>query len=281
MSTVVAEFEKEFCKVMGVEDAIAVNSGTSALIAALWSLDLKGKFVITTPFTYQATINAITIAGGMPVFCDIREDNHLIDETKIENLVTDRTVAILPVHLFGRVCDMDAIWDIANKYNLRVIEDTAQALFAKDSKGRLAGTMSDVGCFSFYRTKNLSTFEGGMITSSLGSKMDMKKIRAITNQGQTEPWNFQYLGFNFRMPEPCALIGLNALQNHRVGAEAELGRLDEKDGAYPFLVYQTPVYKHWAQYFKCPVAEKVAKEIGDELIRKGVDSRLWTHGEDV
>ena len=123
-----------------LEDCIAVNNGTSALIAPLWSLDLKpGDEVITTPFTFIATANAIVIAGATPVFVDIDPDTYLIDPAKIESAITDKTRAIIPVHLYGRVCEMDAINEIANKHNLAVIEDTAQAFGAECHCGKYAG----------------------------------------------------------------------------------------------------------------------------------------------
>ena len=139
-----------------LQDCIAVNSGTSALIATLWSMDLKpGDEVITTPFTFIATTNAILIAGGKPVFVDIEEEDYLIDAWKIEDAITSKTKAIIPVHLYGRVCSMDKIKQLGQKYNIAVIEDTAQAFGSIYKDNQHAGMISDVGTFSFYKTKNI------------------------------------------------------------------------------------------------------------------------------
>jgi len=270
-------FEKEFIKQFAVSDSIAVNSGTSALIAALWSLDLKpGDEVITTPFTFIATSNAILISGAKPVFVDINPISKLIDEDKIEEAITNKTKAIIPVHLYGRVCNMKKIMNIAKKYNLFVIEDTAQAFGSMcnfkcknqiapciDNDGTLAGTIGDVGCFSFYKTKNFSTFEGGMITINKDTKMNGNKIRSICDQGQDGKYNHKYIGFNFRLAEPLCLLGLENLKIHKRAYMSELGMRDESMGHYPNVVYNQPCYSHLDINRDCPIAEQAAKEIKD------------------
>ena len=250
-------FETEFCRRLGCSHAVAVNSGTSALVGALSSLDLAGGEVITTPFTFVSTANAILLAGGRPVFVDIRDDNHLLDEGLIEAAITDRTRAILPVHLFGRVCAMDAICEIATQHGLAVVEDTAQALGATYC-GKYAGTFGDLGCFSFYKTKNLSTFEGGMITVNRG---DARKVRCHVDPIANRLSGFPAVGHNFRMPEPCALIGYEKLKLHWDQALTELGRFREQDGFYPYVVYQTAAFRRLGITGHCPVAEQVAREI--------------------
>ena len=152
-------FENYVIDRFDLEDCIAVNNGTSAIIAPLWSMDLQpGDEVITTPFTFIATSNAILIAGAKPVFVDIDPETLLIDPNKIEEKITSKTKAIVPVHLYGRVCDMDRINEIANKHDLVVIEDTAQAFGAECHCGKYAGMLADCGTFSFYKTKNISYF---------------------------------------------------------------------------------------------------------------------------
>ena len=247
-----------------LEDCIAVNNGTSALIAPLWSMDLQpGDEVITTPFTFIATSNAILIAGGTPVFVDIDPNTLLIDPQKIEAAVTEKTKAIMPVHLYGRICNMDAIFSIAKKHNLVVIEDTAQAFAAKDSSGRFAGMMADAGTFSFYKTKNISTFEGGMICVPKNSKLDAVRIRAICNQGQIGRYNHEYVGFNFRLAEPLCLMAYEQMKLHMEGIKAELGIRGPKQGHYPDVVYQQPAYIRKGITGNCPIAERVAKSIKD------------------
>jgi dTDP-4-amino-4,6-dideoxygalactose transaminase len=253
-------FEKEFKEKFGLEDAIAVNSCTSALIATLWSLDLEpGDEVITTPFTFAATTQAILIAGGKPVFVDIHPVTHLIDVKNIPEAITDRTRAILPVHLFGRICDMHELMKIADEFDLPVIEDAAQALGARAARGPYAGTVGDAGCFSFYKTKNLSTFEGGMIGTKVNSRLDAKRIREIASPTANKR-EFAELGFNFRMPEPCALIGYEQLKLH-IGWQCELGRYSEIDGFYPYVTYELPFCKKRGVTGDCPIAEDLAKKI--------------------
>lgn len=269
-------FEDEFTAQMGVKDSIAVNSGTSALIAAVWSLNLKpGDEVITTPFSFIATANAILIAGATPVFVDIHPVSKLIDETKIESAITPRTKAIIPVHLYGRMCNMPVIMDIAKQHNLIVIEDTAQSFkarsdFKEDTANitgpcltgeNLAGTIGDIGCFSFYKTKNLSTFEGGMITVNQNTRADGNLIRAICDQGQTSKYHHEYVGFNFRLAEPLCLLGIERLKIHEVGTLAELGYRDETKGHYPNVIYNQPAYKARGITGNCPNAEFAAQKI--------------------
>lgn len=245
-----------------LEDCIAVNNGTAALIAPLWSMELQpGDEVITTPFTFIATANAIVIAGGTPVFVDIDPDTYLLDPSKIEAAITPKTRAIIPVHLYGRVCNMDAIRQIAEKHNLIVIEDTAQAFGAEHYCGKYAGMLSDAGTFSFYKTKNISTFEGGMICIPKGSKLNPKKIRSICDQGQTGKYNHEYIGFNFRLAEPLCLMALEQMKIHMVGIKAELGLRGPEQGHYPEVVYNQPAYKKRGITGKCPIAEAVATKI--------------------
>ncbi len=249
----------------GLQDCIAVNNGTSALIAPLWSLDLKpDDEVITTPLTFAATSNAIIIAGATPVFVDIDPKTLLIDPKKIEQAITKNTKAIIPVHLYGRVCDMDKINSIANKHNLVVIEDTAQAFGAESHCGTYAGMLADAGTFSFYKTKNISTFEGGMICIPKNSKLNAQKVRAICNQGQIGKYNHEYIGFNFRLAEPLCLMAYEQMKIHMTGITAELGIRGPNEGHYPEVVYNQPVYKRKGITGKCPIAEKVATEIKEK-----------------
>jgi len=163
----VANFEKEMAAYLDVKHVIGCSSGTAALVLALRACNVcPGDEVITTPFTFFATAEAVSSIGAIPVFVDVKQDDYTIDPDKIEAAITDRTKAILPVHIFGAVCDMDRIMEIAKKHQLRVIEDDAQAI-GSVYKGRKAGTLGDVGCFSFYPTKNLGGCgDGGMVTTN-------------------------------------------------------------------------------------------------------------------
>ncbi len=163
----VADFEKKFAEYIGVKHAVSVNSGTDALVIALKSLGIKqGDEVITTPFTFFATAETIAMVGAVPVFVDVEEDTYNIDPDKIEEKITEKTKAILPVHIFGQPVDIEKIQKIADKHGLAVIEDACQAVGAEVS-GKKAGSFGNAGCFSFFPTKNLGAFgDGGMITTN-------------------------------------------------------------------------------------------------------------------
>lgn len=167
MGAAVAGFEQSFAEYIGVKHAIAVNSGTDALVIALRAAGVKaGDEVITTPFTFFATAETVAAVGAVPVFADVDENTYNLDPAKIEEKITEKTRAILPVHIFGQPADMDGIREIAQKHNLYVIEDACQAVGA-EYKGAKAGSIGDFGCFSFFPTKNLGAFgDGGMITTN-------------------------------------------------------------------------------------------------------------------
>ena len=270
MPSVVRDLFENYVKdQFNLEDCIAVNNGTSAIIAPLWSMDLQpNDEVITTPFTFIATSNAILIAGAKPVFVDIDPETLLLDPAKIEEKITPNTKAIVPVHLYGRICDMKKINQIAKKHNLIVIEDTAQAFGASTPCGKHAGMMSDAGTFSFYKTKNISTFEGGMICIPKNSKLDSIKVRSICNQGQIGRYNHEFLGFNFRLAEPLCLMAYEQMKLHMKGIRAELGLRGPEKGHYPNVVYEQPIYKKKGITGSCPIAESVAMSIRNGTYEK-------------
>ena len=163
----VLDFEKEFAEYIGVKHAISVGNGTDALVLSLKALGIGANDeVITTPFTFFATAEAISAVGATPVFVDVDKDTFNIDATQIEEKITNKTKAIMPVHIFGQCADMDEINEIAKKYNLYVIEDACQAIGGK-YKGRNVGSLGDIACFSFFPTKNLGCAgDGGMIVTN-------------------------------------------------------------------------------------------------------------------
>ena len=177
------QFEYEFSKYLGIENAVTVNSGTAALHLSLEALGIKnGDEVITTPFTFAATSNVIAVQNAKPVFVDIESETFNIDPSKIEKSITSKTKAIMPIHYAGQSCEMDEINEIAQKHNLHVIEDAAPAVGAL-YKGKKAGTLGDIAGFSFFPDKNITTGEGGMIVtndSELAEKCQiLKKKRCI------------------------------------------------------------------------------------------------------
>jgi len=167
MGKEVIEFEKEFAEYIGVKHAISVGNGTDALVLALMACGVgEGDEVITTPFTFFSTAESISSVGAIPVFVDVEKETYNIDPLKIEEKINEKTKAIMPVHIFGQSAKMDEIMAIAKKHNLKVIEDAAQAVGA-EYKEKKVGSIGDVGCFSFFPTKNLGCAgDGGMITTS-------------------------------------------------------------------------------------------------------------------
>ena len=193
----VEEFEQKFADWIGTKYAIAVNSGTAALHVALLSCGIgKGDEVITTPFTFIASGNAIVYTGAKPVFADIDLKTYTLNPDTIESLITENTKAILPVHLYGQSANMDRINEIAEKHGLIVIEDAAQAHGAT-CNGKNVGNMGDMACFSFYPTKNMTTSEGGIITTNDEDLAENAKI--FRAHGASVRYHHDAIGYNFRM----------------------------------------------------------------------------------
>ena len=201
----VQAFEAEAAQYCGTRYAIGVASGTDALHLALLACDIHpGDEVITTPFTFAATIEAILYIGAKPVLVDIDSATFNIDATQIEAAITDRTKAIVPVHLYGQSADLTRIEGICRQYDLRLIEDCAQS-FGAEHNGRKTGAFGDCGCFSFYPSKNLGGFgDGGIILTNNEDTAD--RIRILRNHGSTRPHHHVMLGYNSRLDELQAAI---------------------------------------------------------------------------
>ncbi|MHC4557898.1 MAG: DegT/DnrJ/EryC1/StrS family aminotransferase [Planctomycetota bacterium] len=194
----VAEFEENIAAYCDSKYAIGVSSGTDALLVSLMALEIKpGDEVITTPFTFFSTAGSIVRVGAKPVFVDVEPDSYNIDPSSIEEKITEKTRAIIPVHLFGQISKMKAITEIAQRHNLAVIEDAAQAIGASQD-GIKAGNFGDCGCFSFYPTKNLGGFgDGGLVTTNTDTLAE--KIRALRDHGQNPRYFYRVIGGNFRL----------------------------------------------------------------------------------
>jgi dTDP-4-amino-4,6-dideoxygalactose transaminase len=194
----VAQFEKEFAAFCGTKHAVGVGSGTDALWAALVAMGVgPGDEVITVPDTFIATAEAISFCGARPVFVDVEEITYNMDPARLEAAITPKTKAIIPVHLFGQMADMDPILEIARKRGLYVIEDAAQAHGA-EHKGKKAGSIGDVGCFSFYPGKNLGAYgEAGAVVTNNDQLAD--KMRMFRDHGQPKKYYHDMIGWNARM----------------------------------------------------------------------------------
>lgn len=205
----VADFEQAFAEYNGVDHAVAVNSGTAALHAALLAHGIgKGDEVITSPFSFVATANSVLFTGATPVFADIEPEAFSLDPDLVAEKITPRTKAIMPVHLYGHPADMDAMRDLAEDKRLLLIEDACQSHGAT-FRGKKVGSFG-TGAFSFYPTKNMTTSEGGMLTTN--SREVAEKARMIRAHGSAQRYLHEMLGFNLRMTDICAAIGLVQLQ---------------------------------------------------------------------
>jgi dTDP-4-amino-4,6-dideoxygalactose transaminase len=277
----VTKFEKEFAKFVKAKHAIAVNSGTAALHTALLAVGVKhGDEVILPSFTFVATAEAVVLAGAKPIFVDINPETYNISPEKIEKAITEKTKAIIPVDLYGLSADMQPIREIANKHGLAVIEDAAQAHGAT-YKGKPAGAFSDVACWSFYASKNMTTGEGGMMTTNNDELAE--KMWFIRSHGEKEKYKSLMLGHNYRMPEIQAAIGCVQLEKlpkflakRRENAE-RLTRILEKTEKLK-LPKELQGYTHsWYLYTVRlkDAREKERDALVEELKRKGIGAGIY------
>jgi dTDP-4-amino-4,6-dideoxygalactose transaminase len=194
----VAEFEQKVASYCGSKFAIGLSSGSDALLVSLMVLEIKPQDeVITTPFTFFATAGAVARLGAKPVFVDVSAESYNIDVNLIEEKITEKTRAVIPVHLYGQLAQMRPVMDIAKKYGLSVVEDAAQAIGAVQD-GQKSGSFGDCGCFSFYPTKNLNAFgDGGLVTTN--NKTTAEKIRSLREHGQNARYSYETIGGNFRL----------------------------------------------------------------------------------
>ncbi|HYL40835.1 MAG TPA: DegT/DnrJ/EryC1/StrS family aminotransferase, partial [Candidatus Binatus sp.] len=223
----VAELEERWARNCGVRHAVATSNGTTALMSILAGLGIgAGDEVITVAHTFAATANAILFTGATPVFVDIEPETYLLDPSRVEAAIGPRTKAIMPVHLFGLVADMDALQAIADRHGLTIVEDACQAHDAT-YRGRKAGSFGPAA-FSLYATKNMTTGEGGLVTTDDDRLADW--IRLYRNQGMRARYQFEMLGYNFRMTDINAAIGLvqlDKLEANTAKRRAIAARYDE------------------------------------------------------
>jgi dTDP-4-amino-4,6-dideoxygalactose transaminase len=225
----ITALEEEFAGYCGARHGVAVNSGTSALHLALLTAGIEpGDEVITVPFTFYATVAAIGYVGATPVYVDIDPQTFNIDPSKIEAAITERTRAILLVHLYGQCADMDPILEIARRHGLIVIEDAAQAHGA-EYRGRRAGSIGDIGCFSFYPTKNLGAAgEGGMLTTN--NPEYARTAALLRSWGEEQRYRPRLKGFNYRLPSIQAAVLRVKLRRLEQWTQARRERAAEYDG---------------------------------------------------
>jgi perosamine synthetase len=206
----VTEFENLFADYCGSTHAIAVNNGTAALHAALLAAGVGyGDEVIVPAFSFFATASAVSMTGAKPVFVDVCEETFNIDPLKVENCITSKTKAVIGVHLFGQPFDVPGIQQICESHKLTLVEDAAQAHGASWN-GKRTGGFGQFGCFSFYATKNMTTGEGGMVTTN--EKIFADRLRLLINHGQSEKYLHTRIGYNYRLTDIAAAIGIVQLK---------------------------------------------------------------------
>ncbi len=269
----VAAFERRFAELCHVQEAAAVSSGTSALHLALLAHEIgRGDEVITTAFSFTATANAILLVGATPVFVDIEPDTYTLDPVQAEIAITRRTKAILPVHLYGHPCDMNRLQQMAEAYSLTLIEDASQAHVATID-GKPVGSFG-TGCFSFYATRNMTTGEGGMVTTS--DPAITERVRLLRNHGQEACYYQIALGYNLRMTELQAALGIAQMEKLEHFTQRRIANATYLTEHLKGTV-QTPVvrpgYRHVFHQYAIRIPS-MRKECMTELRVKGIDTTI-------
>ncbi|MEM3730262.1 MAG: DegT/DnrJ/EryC1/StrS family aminotransferase [Candidatus Bathyarchaeia archaeon] len=277
----VRKFEDEFAKFAEAKHAIAVNSGTAALHLAVLAVGIKsGDEVILPSFTFTATAEAVAFVGAKPVFVDIDPETYNVSPEQIEKAITKKTKAIIAVDLYGLSSDMQQIRKIAEKHGLKVIEDAAQAHGAT-YRGKPPGAFADAACWSFYASKNMTTGEGGMVTTN--DDEIAEKIRCMRSHGEKEKYASIMLGYNYRMPEMEAAIGSEQLKKlpgfvakRRENAERLTKILESAERLK--LPREPKGYRHSWYLYTVRLKDSTEKErnnLVEKLARKGIEARVF------
>jgi dTDP-4-amino-4,6-dideoxygalactose transaminase len=266
---VVEDFERKMASYLGVKHVVAANTGTAALHLAFLACGIgSGAEVVTTPFSFFASTSVILQTGAKPIFADINPSTYNISPANVKKSITERTRAIEPVHLYGQPCEMDELLETASEHDLYVIEDAAQAIGA-EYKGRKAGSLGDVGCFSTYVSKNLHTGEGGFLATD--NEEIAEKARVLGSHGQIGKYNHVMLGFNYRMNEIEAAIGREQIPlldgfNETRRKNASLLR-DELKGVQGIVTpTEIPDVKHVYHQFTVRVTKPGGRETRDSIV---------------
>lgn len=274
------ELQKELQAYLDVENVELLTNGHMALELSLQAMNLQGE-VITTPFTFASTTHAIVRNGLTPVFCDIDPVTYTIDVKKLEGLITDRTCAIVPVHVYGNICNIDEIERIAHKHELKVLYDAAHT-FGETYKGQGIGNFGDASCFSFHATKVFNTIEGGAVCyrdPEMG-----RKLYELKNFGIHGPEEVDAVGANAKMNEFCAAMGIcnlrhidEEIEKRRIVVERYRERLNNIDGLQ--LNVEQPEVKSNYAYFPVVFDEKIfgasRNEVFDALAKNGIGARKY------
>lgn len=276
------QFQAELEAMLGVPHVALYCNGHLALENIIEAMDFpKGSEVITTPFTFASTTHAIVRSGLKPVFCDVNPEDYTIDVTKIEALITDKTVAIVPIHVYGNLCDVETIKAIADKHNLKVIYDAAHA-FAVKYKGQSAGAFGDASMFSFHATKVFNTIEGGAVC--FHDDALIQKLNDLKNFGIHGPEEVAYIGGNAKMNEFCAAMGICNLRHldeeiakRKVVVERYRSHLESVPGIKlaPEQKDVEPNYAYFPVVFDKAVFGANRDEVFDALAKNGIGARKY------
>lgn len=274
------QFQNEVTSYLDATNTELFTNGHMALELSIQALELEGE-VITTPFTFASTIHAIVRNGLKPVFCDINEEDYTIDVSKIEELINENTAAIVPVHVYGNICNVEEIDRIAKKYNLKVIYDAAHT-FGTKYKGKRTGSLGDVSCFSFHATKVFHTVEGG--AACFRDETLKQKLNALRNFGMKDAESVEYVGPNAKMNEFCAAMGIcnlrhidKEIEKRRIAAERYYENLGNIKGI-KLNVVQKDVESNYA-YFPVVFNEEEfgagRDEVFASLAEVGINARKY------
>lgn len=278
----VEKFEKKFAEFCSVKNSVALNSGTAALHTALYAGGIgRGDEVITTPFTFIATANAILMQQAKPLFADINPDTFNIDSKSIKEKITEKTKAIIAVDIYGQLCEYDKIEKIAKDNNLILIEDACQAVNA-DYNGRMAGSFGDMGCFSFYATKNITCGEGGALTTNNAKYADKAKLFRQHGMSDLGAYDYDDVGYNYRTTDINAAILLVQLKRIEELTQKRIqNALYFNEHFKDIEGIQIPVVKEGFRHVYHQYTLKVngfrlsRDELMNDLRKKGIDCRVY------
>jgi len=276
----VQEFEEKWAEYVGTDHAVAVTNGTAAIQLTLKALGMEpGDEVIVPSLTFGSTATAVVHQAGVPVFADVDRELYTLDHTDLERCLSDETFAVMPVHLYGHPAEMDKIREFADEHDLYVVEDAAQAHGAS-YKGDIVGSLGDAGCFSFYATKNITTGEGGIITTD--NEAIAENLRMLRSHGMPNRDEHVTLGYNYRMSELNGAIGtaqvdrLDDLNKRRTEvSERLLNELNDLDWLKPATVRDYVEHAYFWAPFEVQEDEigMTGKEVWRELKKRGVETR--------
>ena len=283
LGAAVSKFEDEITEYCGAVGSCGVSSGSDALLLALMAEGIgAGDEVITTPFTFFATVGAIARLGAKPVFADIDPVTFNIDPAEIEKKITPKTKAIIPVHLFGQMADMDPIMELAKAHNLCVIEDAAQAI-GSEYKGAKAGTIGKYGCFSFFPSKNLGGFgDGGIITTD--SAESLERLKIFRNHGMNPKYYHKYIGGNFRLDAIQAVVlsiklkHLDSWHTAREKNAAEYVEMFNASSAADKLILPAKAdyaTRHIYNQFSIQIKDGKRDMVRDALVKAGIGCDIY------